>query len=291
MGPGGCPAWGHAPAGRQAAGRGWAVQPQPAGCAPAPHSTRMSHEERPAAGHGPSRASSGASGSSGPQGCPGCPGRRMLSHPHHCAGPLRSSVQPLLGLVAAEAVHKAAQQLVPAVPTAGKSTFPGEQNRGPCLAPAAGCRLMAVPHAGVLFVPQRRGCAGSLGRPSCLGSLCPNSPHPANPNTPTPNLRAAVPTGAGGSPGCHPRGSVCGRGWPQGHCHPPVDPGACSSQRQQPHLCSLVRLMAPLWGWRGFSSPPLPFSTAAGTGWNPHLPPGAPTRGWSEPPPVLLILI
>lgn len=49
----GCPAWGHAPAGRQAAGRGWAVQPQPAGCAPAPHSTRMSHEERPAAGHGP----------------------------------------------------------------------------------------------------------------------------------------------------------------------------------------------------------------------------------------------
>lgn len=125
VGLGGCPAWGHAPAGRRLQAGAGLCSRQPAGCAPAPHSTQMSRKERPAAGYGPPPASSGASGGSGLQGCPGCPGRRMLSRPHHCAEPSRSGAQPLLGPVAAEAVHKAAQQLVPAVPAAGKSTFPG----------------------------------------------------------------------------------------------------------------------------------------------------------------------
>lgn len=253
----GCPAWGHAPAGRQAAGRGWAVQPQPAGCAPAPHSTRMSHEERPAAGHGPARASSGAGGSSGPQGCPGCPGRRMLSHPHHCAEPLRSSVQPLLGLVAAEAVHKAAQQLVPAVPTAGKSTFPGSRaahihpsaSQPPpafparATAPAQPSQQPPVPPESRIGVPAWPRVQADGGAP-CRGFVCateegvcwqsgetllpwvPLSQQPPScqPQTPHSQPSGCCPHRCRGSPGCHPRGSVLGGGVATRTLSPPWGP-------------------------------------------------------------------
>lgn len=156
-----------------------------------------------------SRASSGAGGGQQP---PGCPGRRMLPRPHRCAEPSRSAAQPLLGPVAAVAVHNAAQQLVPAVPTAGKSTFP--RGRAACICPSTsqlhpafpvrvtapfqtssflpvpaeirlGVPCLALAAGGALcmgsVVPQRWGVLVVWGD-SRLGTLCPNSPHAALPS-------------------------------------------------------------------------------------------------------------